>query len=499
MIRIQPYNETHIRVTCTDFEVENELSEYFTFFAKNYQHTPKFKSGVWDGKIRLWNMRTKLIYKGLLYSIEKFANSRDYEVSTDPSLFWVSPVAEETAIEFMKSLNLPEKITFRDYQFTAVAHALGNKRCILESATSSGKSLILYTCIRHHINAGRKILLIVPSVGLVKQMQSDFIDYSTENGWDVPTHTHCLFAGQERVFDASVTISTWQTLSSMIKNDEKTFKKLVGCIDVIFGDEAHQQKSVETSKIIESFSDTAWRIGVTGTLDGVAVHELTLTGLFGPPVKIVTSRELMDAGHATPVEIRVMVLKHPEIYRKALKGMDYKEEVNQIMANPVRNRFIAKLAVACKGNTLVIFKQIKKHGDLIHAEILKIVEPGRNVYFLTGKVKADEREIIRKIVETEADAIILAVDKIVSTGTNIPSIHNTINVLPGKSNILIRQSIGRGIRLKDGKTLSKYFDIADDYRYKAWTNTAMHHLDERIRIYAKENFDTKVIDVELKY
>jgi superfamily II DNA or RNA helicase len=499
MIKVQPYNETHVKIACSDYGVLQELAEYFTFFAPNYEHQPKFKSGLWDGRIRLLNMRSKLIFKGLVLNIKKFAESHGYEITIDPSLNWTSEVTEEAAKQFMESLNLPDKITFRDYQFTAIAHSFGNQRCILESATSSGKSLLFYTNIRHHVNAGRKVLLIVPSVGLVKQMNSDFIDYSTKNGWDVPTHCHTLFAGKERVFDASVIISTWQTLSSMIKSDEKNFKILVDSIDVILGDEAHQQKSVETVKILESFTKTAWRIGMTGTLDGVKVNELTLTGLFGPPVKIVSSRELMDEGHATPVDIRVLVLKHPEEYRKAFHKMKYAEEQNLIMGNPVRNKFIAKLAVSCKGNTLVIFNQIKKHGDLIRAEVMKLVQPGRNVYYLTGKMDADERERIRQIVETEADAIILAVSTLISTGTNIPSIHNTINTLSGKSNIRIRQTIGRGIRLKDGKTISKYFDIADDYSYKSWTNTTMNHLDERIKIYARENFDMKVTNVDLKY
>jgi superfamily II DNA or RNA helicase len=86
-----------------------------------------------------------------------------------------------------------------------------------------------------------------------------------------------------------------------------------------------------------------------------------------------------------------------------------------------------------------------------------------------------------------------------ATGTNIPSLENIIFAAPGKSNIRIRQSIGRGLRLKDGKTVARIFDIADDYTYKKKVNVTRNHLDSRVEVYIKEQFPYTLTKIDLNY
>jgi len=108
-------------------------------------------------------------------------------------------------------------------------------------------------------------------------MVSDFEDYSSINGWDTQAHVNKLFSGKERIFDKPITISTWQTLASMMKTDQKKYAELVECTDVLICDEAHQFKSTVVSKVVESFINTEFRMGTTGTLDGVhCLHPDTL-------------------------------------------------------------------------------------------------------------------------------------------------------------------------------------------------------------------------------
>jgi superfamily II DNA or RNA helicase len=308
-----------------------------------------------------------------------------------------------------------------------------------------------------------------------------------------------LYSGKERVFDSPVIISTWQTLASMLKSDPKNFKLLVDQIDVLICDEAHQFRSAVVSKTIEAFVNTEWRTGTSGTLDGTNLNELTLTGLLGPVYQVVTAKQMMDAGQVTPVQIKILLLKHPEHICAALKGMDYKEEINQIVANEARNKFIAKLAIACTGNTLILFNFVSRHGQVIYDKIRDMLPEGRNVYFIHGNVDVEERDEIRRIVETENNAIIVATSSLFATGTNIPSLENIIFAAPGKSNIRIRQSIGRGLRLKDGKTVARIFDIADDYTYKKKVNVTRNHLDSRVEVYIKEQFPYTLTKIDLNY
>lgn len=113
----------------------------------------------------------------------------------------------------------------------------------------------------------------------------------------------------------------------------------------------------------------------------------------------------------------------------------------------------------------------------------------RKVIFINGKVKPAEREEIRKQLDNETDAIIVATASLMATGVNVPSIENIIFAIPNKSTIRVRQSIGRGLRLREGKTHCNLFDISDDLRYKKFTNTTFNHLHERVKIYEQEQFD----------
>ena len=84
-----------------------------------------------------------------------------------------------------------------------------------------------------------------------------------------------------------------------------------------------------------------------------------------------------------------------------------------------------------------------------------------------------------------------------STGINIKNIHNVVFASPSKSIIRVLQSIGRGLRRSDTKQQMKLFDIADDLRYKSYTNHGMNHLGARLKIYTNERFPYKLISIQL--
>ena len=114
-----------------------------------------------------------------------------------------------------------------------------------------------------------------------------------------------------------------------------------------------------------------------------------------------------------------------------------------------------------------------------------------------GGVETLDREDIRKNAELDANTIIVASYATFSTGINIPSIENIVFASPTKSKIRNLQSIGRGLRLKDGKTHLNLYDIADDIQYKSRKNHTLNHFVERIKIYSEEKFDYKVHEVQL--
>jgi superfamily II DNA or RNA helicase len=168
-----------------------------------------------------------------------------------------------------------------------------------------------------------------------------------------------------------------------------------------------------------------------------------------------------------------------------------------IVSHEKRNNFICNLALKSEGNTLVLFQFVNKHGKILHKMISDKAHDKRKVFFVSGATETEDRESIRKITETESDAIIVASFGTFSTGINIPSLENVIFASPSKSKIRNLQSIGRGLRLKNGKTECNLYDLSDDLSWKSWKNHTLNHFAERLKTYSEEKFNYKIVEVKL--
>ena len=149
-----------------------------------------------------------------------------------------------------------------------------------------------------------------------------------------------------------------------------------------------------------------------------------------------------------------------------------------------------------KGNTLLLFNFVENHGKPLFNNI-RLLYPERKVFFIHGGTETEQREYIRKIIDKEKNAILIASYGTCSTGINIRNIHNIIFASPSKSVIRVLQSIGRGLRKSENKKHVKLYDISDNLQYKKYKNHTMRHLDERIKIYINENFDFKVVNINI--
>ena len=142
---------------------------------------------------------------------------------------------------------------------------------------------------------------------------------------------------------------------------------------------------------------------------------------------------------------------------------------------------------------------IDKHGKLLYNMIKDSENIGdRKVFFIHGGVDVDDREIIRKLMETETNSIICASYGTFSQGTNLKNLHNVIFASPYKSKIKVFQSIGRSLRLFNGKSKATLFDIADDIRCGTWMNHTLKHFVLRVKLYTEEKFKYKTYKIGLK-
>lgn len=493
MIKVEKINDVHIRIY-TDPGIAQEISEFFTFEMPGARFTPQYRAKLWDGKIRMFDLHRKTLYVGLLSYLHDFAERNQYEIE------YVNEVKSNTIIdlnqlkEFLTWLNLRGRgkpIEIYDYQIEAISHALFSERCLLLSPTSSGKSLIIYSTMRWHLEHKRKCIIVVPTTSLVEQLYSDFEDYSSENKWKVSKHCQRLYSGFPKEFNSDVLITTWQ---SIVKQPATWFKQF----DVIFGDEAHTFKAKSLTTIMEKLTTCKYRIGTTGTLDNKKVHKLVLEGVFGPTHRVITTKELMDSGRVAKLKIKGLLLKYDDITRQITHKASYQDEMDFLVKHESRNRFIRNLTLSTEGNTLVLFQYVEKHGKVLYDMIKEKVREDRKIFFIYGGTDTEAREAARKLMENEDNAICIASFGVFSTGINIPSIENVIFASPSKSKIRNLQSIGRGLRLREGKTHCNLFDIADDLQRKSWKNHTLGHFAERLKIYSEEQFDYKIIEVPIQ-
>lgn len=487
-IIITKKDEAHIKLTCEP-SIEQELHSHFSFDAPGARFHPKFRSKVWDGKIHMYSLFTKELYFGLKPYVKHFAEVNNYSIE-DNAPEVSDYVTKDDIVNFCKELKISskeEQLEVRDYQYNAIFKAIKEGRKLLLSPTGSGKSLIIYACMRWHLKNSRKILIIVPTTSLVEQLYSDFQDYSFFNQWKASYNCYRIYGTVEKTTDMPVTISTWQSI-------HKLPKKFFDSYDVIFGDECHLFKAKSLTTIMNKCKSAPYRIGTTGTLDDSKIHRLILEGLFGTVLKTTTTKNLIENKQLADLKIYVILLKYSEEICKQNKQLSYQQEMDYLVQNVKRNTFIKNLTLKQKGNSLVLFQFVEKHGKALYD---MICVKDRKVFLVYGDTDTKQRENIRKITEKEHNAIIIASYGTFSTGINIKNLHNIIFASPSKSKIRNLQSIGRGLRIGDNKVSCNLYDIGDDMTWRTRNNYTLLHMKERIKMYSDEKFDYKFIKVEV--
>jgi len=483
---IDKKNEVYLKIEA-DADIRRELGEFFTFEVPGYKFMPAYQNRVWDGKIRLFSYSNGQIYAGLYPYILDWCKNNNVHV-VDGTKIQETKVDDKKLDNLIKALKLPFEV--RDYQREAFKYSVQKDRCLLVSPTASGKSLIVYLMLIFNLlrlkdTKQDKILIIVPTTSLVEQLFKDFKDY----GYNSERNVHRIYQGHDKETNKRVIISTWQSIYGLPK---KWFDKF----GMIIGDEAHLFKAVSLTKIMAKLEKCKYRIGLTGTLDGTKTHKLVLEGLFGAVNKVVSTSELQKKKQLAALKIMCLVLQHDKTARDFMKDKTYQEEMDYLVSNEKRNKYIRNLATSLNGNTLCLFQYVEKHGKNLY-ETIRERATDKQVFYVHGGVDAEQREKIREITEKSDNAIIVASYGTFSTGINIRNLHNIVFASPSKSRIRNLQSIGRGLRLKDNNSSATLYDLADDISHNGKENYTLQHFKQRINIYNEEDFEYEIHNVEL--
>lgn len=470
MIHIKKVDETHCKIS-GDPEIILQISQRYTFEVHNAKFQPKFRSGQWDGKIKLFKAASGLFPIGLHNDLIQFLY--DEKILFQSDVYTATDVTDESIDAHIDSLNLP--FTLFDYQVSAIKYCIQNTRGIVLSATSSGKTVLIHSIAQWYKNLGKKVLIIFPTATLVKQTKTALIEYGAEE-----SEIHQIYAGQDKNTEQPIVLSTWQSIFEQ-------YTEYFNQFDVVLTDECHTATAKSLSGIIDKLKKCQYKFGFTGTLDDAKCNQLQLIGSFGEIFTASTARQLIDSGNAPDLHIKIVLLKH-----QYQKFADYQDEINYLVSSDSRNQFITNLVKKLPGNTLVLFTLVERHGDILYKKFQNEID--KPIHFVSGKVNVDEREDIRVQFEDEDNSVILASYGTFQLGISIKKIHNIVFAAPSKSKIRTLQSIGRVLRSHKSKEIAYVYDIADDIG----SNFTKNHLEERIKHYSKQQFDFNIHNHNLK-
>lgn len=499
MVKFVKINEVYTKIIC-DMDLRYQLADVFAKFVPNYKYNPLFKAKVWDGKIRFVNQTTGLFYNGLLKDVWLKCKEFGYSEFEFENFDKTEEFTEAEILKKLESFNMPYE--YYDYQLETIIEALTKKCRLFESATNSGKSNVIYSIARILEESDKRVLIMVPSVMLVNQLYNDFVEYAKESEYNIEDNVHKIFSGQEKFVDKGIVISTWQSILSLAERETKVIKgkkksvivddsiqrEFLESFDCILADEVHGYDSSAVKEILEKPIYATYKCGFTGTLndESKSLPE-TLIGLFGKVTKVISARELIDSGRATPIKIVPCILHYPNELRKLVSTMDYQEELDTLIGLESRNNYITKLATNVKGNTIILLRHIDKHAKPLQELLQKATN--KTVILIDKDTKADIREDIRQSLETLDDIIVIATYRLIGTGVSIKNLRNIIYAAPLKARVAIIQSIGRLIRLLQGKDKVFLFDIVDDLEYNGISNYALDHFRIRFDIYMNEQHE----------
>lgn len=465
------------RVVTNHPSISKDLFHYLSCFADNYKFMPKYKLGVWDGKLYFMERNGK-IGIGLISHVYKFCKSLSIPVVFDDGLIEKYDEVDNDFLEVTDSW-INEDISPRSYQLIGAVKAIKHQRGILEHATSSGKSLTLSLILQYNLIKKRitKALILVPTLGLIEQMYTDLISYG------VPEDLLGKYSGLEKNPDAVIVISTWQ---SMAKKPELCEK-----FDAIICDETHNLKGAVIRSVSENCKNAFIRIGCTGSMPESKPDKLSVESSLGIVIHKVTARELIDSGHISDIKIKIPYITYPEKITNILNSLPWDDEKEYLEKNQTRNNIIQKIVEKHTNvghNTLILVEHIDHAKEL--NKYLSQIE-GSQTFVITGKVEVEKRNSLRKYMNENSKIITIATYGVFSTGVSINRLHSVIFASPSKSKTRVLQSVGRGLRMHKDKKRLLLYDIADNCKH------AKKLLQERVDIYSKAEFEIEMFEINI--
>lgn len=543
----------------SDSPNQRELVELESYLNKipSYMFLPSFR-GIPKPEVFLNKFKTKdgkLVYwchSGLIGTIKDWCKSNGIQITGIDEKIMKRDI-EMPFEEFKRYVDSwGMSISPRDYQYEAAYKILCNRQSLSQLATRAGKTLIAYMVFRYMLEHGaKKILMIVPSIQLVKQGVEDFSEYAEF------FKSETVWAKGEYCAGANLTIGTFQSL--VMRADPKSKKydpKFFKDYDICCVDEAHKLvcKSINTILNQDFMKNVKLKFGFTGTLpEEGTIESFCCHSLMGWTIQDISPMELVDGGFlAKPdiTQIRINYPDSPQLSDAYIKCAEYLNANDKIVDGkkamlPKEKRsftiqyekvlpfalkqvkelyepeeYKSYLIDLCKskGSNLLMLEQMLVHrsqkrlqviDEILfgmekncivfahHTEYLKFLKehfeqkfPDRKVRIISGSANLKQRQKIIDEMNNNDGVILCASYGCCSTGITFKNVDYCIFAQSFKSEIINLQAVGRMMIKTDEKDTFYLYDIVDVFPTKRIYTQGL----AKIRTYKKEGFEHRIIN-----
>lgn len=429
--------------------------------------------------VRFFDLVESRFPAGFTPQVAKSAREAGFEVQVIQA---TQPIAAESEVV----LRLTGKFSqawLRDYQRDALSAALKHQRGILQIATGGGKTEVAIG-----------LAMAVPCKWLVLVHRKTLMDQFADR-YELRTKDTAGRIGEGKLsVGDSLTVSTFQTLASMLKREGAKAQKFLSQFGGVIADEAHVTAAESFNRVAMSLPNAAWRIGISATpLDREDQRSVYAVACLGPVIYKLQGAELIERGVLAKPEVRMVQVKQVFQQRDEdgfVKRWDWRKVYEEgIVKSKDRNRALLAATQQAEKPCLVFVKEVA-HG---RAFAKALQARGTKADFVWGTASIQQRkDAVRRLERGDLDVVVCSV--IFQEGIDIPTLRSVVVASAGKSIIASLQRLGRGMRMSAGKTTFQLWDVND-----VGNDWLERHSKARRNSFLREGYSVSVVQLAPSY
>jgi superfamily II DNA or RNA helicase len=328
--------------------------------------------------------------------------------------------------------SITSKITLREYQEPIVKEILKHKEGTIVMGTGTGKTVVAVHLIA---KLRKKATILVPNNVLLVQWKNaikQFLDF--EAG---------IVNGETKDIKA-ITVATFQSLAS----NPDLLSELARQTGVLIVDECQGAVTENRAKIITSFYPD-YLFGLTATPQRSESDGRTNSIFFYFGEEIVSYHETSCVPEVQIIRTGVDIAAD-----------EYHRMVEEMVDHPGRNILIKGLII---GEVLSGRKVLVLTKRIAHYQHFEEEFGNRENFLFISSDNPNRNEILADLKNGDKDfACIIGTTSLLSVGTDVPRLDTLIIACDMREDVLTTQSIGRILRLFEGKPSPRVIDLWDE-------------------------------------